>query len=176
MLLCKEYADLAKMQAGTWGGVTRDPGPKHRPAVAVRKAGYCWHGLHDLREPGAVFVRRNGRKECMGCRADRAERHNERRRAERGEATTRVPVRPGAKPRKRAPRGPKWTPGARACTCGCGGTTRGGRYLPGHDSRHLAALRTDVRSRALTVEGALAEVAHSERLQAKLRAQLEARG
>lgn len=24
--------------------------------------------------------------------------------------------------------------GGRACTCGCGGHTRGGRYLPGHDS------------------------------------------
>lgn len=24
----------------------------------------------------------------------------------------------------------------RPCTCGCGGWTRGGRYIPGHDARH----------------------------------------
>ena len=24
----------------------------------------------------------------------------------------------------------------RVCTCGCGGMTRGGRYIPGHDARH----------------------------------------
>lgn len=58
------------------------------------------------------------------------------------------------------------------CTCGCGGTTKGGWYLSGHDSLHLAALIGRVRKRSLTVDGALAEVAHSERLTAKLAARL----
>lgn len=26
------------------------------------------------------------------------------------------------------------------CHCGCGGTTKGGRYLPGHDAKHKKAL------------------------------------
>ena len=26
------------------------------------------------------------------------------------------------------------------CHCGCGGFTKGGRYLPGHDAKHKAAL------------------------------------
>lgn len=26
------------------------------------------------------------------------------------------------------------------CACGCGGMTNGGRYLPGHDTRHLSSL------------------------------------
>lgn len=77
---------------------------------------------------------------------------------------------PGAKTARVAP--PVRTDSSLDCTCGCGGTTRGGYYLAGHDSRHLARLRADVRSRALTVEAALAEISHSERLRAKLRAQL----
>ncbi len=27
-----------------------------------------------------------------------------------------------------------------ACLCGCGGNTKGGRYLPGHDAKHKSAL------------------------------------
>lgn len=26
------------------------------------------------------------------------------------------------------------------CHCGCGGSTKGGRYLPGHDAKHKKAL------------------------------------
>lgn len=37
-----------------------------------------------------------------------------------------------AKSRKRQPGSP--------CECGCGGTTGGGRYLPGHDAKHKSAL------------------------------------
>lgn len=33
---------------------------------------------------------------------------------------------------------PKATP--RECTCGCGGTTKGGKFLPGHDARFKGAL------------------------------------
>lgn len=28
---------------------------------------------------------------------------------------------------------------ARECRCGCGGTTKGGIYRPGHDAKHLSA-------------------------------------
>lgn len=66
----------------------------------------------------------------------------------------------------------RWNPGARDCTCGCGGRTKGGFYLPGHDSTHLVALVTGVRAGALEPEEALAEVAHSEKLQAKLAARV----
>ncbi|UXW85098.1 WhiB family transcriptional regulator [Microbacterium azadirachtae] len=58
------------------------------------------------------------------------------------------------------------------CTCGCGGTTRGGWYLSGHDSLHLAGLITGVRAGQLSFDAAVAEVAHSDRLQAKLSARL----
>jgi hypothetical protein len=27
-----------------------------------------------------------------------------------------------------------------SCHCGCGGITKGGRYLPGHDAKHKKAL------------------------------------
>ena len=40
---------------------------------------------------------------------------------------------PKAKKAKKAKEG-------QACTCGCGGTTKGGRYLPGHDAKHHAQM------------------------------------
>lgn len=54
------------------------------------------------------------------------------------------------------------------CLCGCGGQPRRGRYLPGHDSTHLRALRGGVLSGHMLPDEALADLAHSERLQAKL--------
>jgi hypothetical protein len=54
------------------------------------------------------------------------------------------------------------------CLCGCGDQPKQARYLPGHDSAHLGALLDGVRSGRLSLDGALAELAHSERLQAKL--------
>lgn len=71
--------------------------------------------------------------------------------------------------RRAANAGRRWNPGQRDCTCGCGGVTKGGWYLSGHDSRHLASLRRSIRSGSITLDAALAEVGHSERLQAKLR-------
>lgn len=53
------------------------------------------------------------------------------------------------------------------CRCGCGGSPRTAAYLPGHDSRHLSALLGAVRGGSLSLNAALAELAHSERLQAK---------
>lgn len=56
----------------------------------------------------------------------------------------------------------------RPCTCGCGETTGGGLYRPGHDARHVSALTKQVRAGELTLDKARAEVAHSDKLVAKL--------
>jgi hypothetical protein len=46
---------------------------------------------------------------------------------------------PKAEPKAEKPKAePK--PKGQLCECGCGGMTKGGRYLPGHDSKHRAAL------------------------------------
>ena len=60
-----------------------------------------------------------------------------------------------------------------ACTCGCGGTTKGGRYLPGHDARHLS----DVFSRWLKSEFDLdgaRELLPTQALQDKLTKRVQA--
>lgn len=44
------------------------------------------------------------------------------------------------------------------CTCGCGGRTKGGRYLPGHDAKHVAWQAAMVQSAHITPEQALAEL------------------
>lgn len=46
--------------------------------------------------------------------------------------------------------------------------TRGGWYLSGHDSQHLSALLVAVRSGRMSLDAAVADLAHSERLQSKL--------
>lgn len=58
------------------------------------------------------------------------------------------------------------------CRCGCGSTPRTSVYLPGHDSRHLSVLLAAVRDGSLSTTSARGELAHSERLQAKLLAYL----
>lgn len=55
------------------------------------------------------------------------------------------------------------------CRCRCGGRTRGGRYLPGHDSQHLGRLLATVRAGEMTLEAALLELQESPRIQVKLR-------
>ncbi|MEW1991226.1 hypothetical protein [Microbacterium sp. NPDC078849] len=55
-----------------------------------------------------------------------------------------------------------------ACLCGCGEQPKKARYLPGHDSQHLSTLLDAVRSGRMSVDEALAELVHSERLGAKL--------
>lgn len=57
---------------------------------------------------------------------------------------------------------------SRNCTCACGGWTRGGRYLPGHDSLHLQRLSELVRNGAMTLDRAMGKLAESPALQAKL--------
>lgn len=153
--LCQRYADEAQPEAGTWAGVTRDPVKDQLGRLRQRKPGVCIRGLHDVTRPGAVYTSPRGRKECAECR--NARQHRDTRIAER----------------QRPPRtGRRWNPGARECRCGCAGATKGGNYLPGHDSQHLARLRSEVRG-GRSLDEALVEVAHSERLGTKLRAWLE---
>jgi len=42
-------------------------------------------------------------------------------------------------------RGRKGTP--KACACGCGGMTRGGCWMPGHDAKMLSRLLAEARAR-----------------------------
>lgn len=44
----------------------------------------------------------------------------------------------------------------RPCGCGCGGTTKGGNYLPGHDAKHMSRILAEERTRlsAAAVVGA----------------------
>lgn len=36
----------------------------------------------------------------------------------------------------------------RACECGCGENTKGGRYRPGHDAKHHARLKAEEKAKA----------------------------
>lgn len=54
-----------------------------------------------------------------------------------------------------------------ACKCGCGDKTAGGNYLPGHDSRHLAALVDQVRNGGLGDRAELRAQLPSDALRAK---------
>lgn len=65
--------------------------------------------------------------------------------APRGPRTT-APRAPAAARPTRDPRTPRKTSIARPCTCGCEGTTKGGLYLPGHDSKHLTRITADIRA------------------------------
>ena len=53
------------------------------------------------------------------------------------------------------------------CAHGCGMITRGGKYLPGHDSRHVANLRAGIRC-GDSIEDAFAELRNSPNLYNKL--------
>lgn len=75
---------------------------------------------------------------------------------------------PPARPKAPKPsRGP-----APACTCGCGDTTGGGMYKPGHDAKHLKRLFEDVRGGSETFEAALASLP-TDALRVKLKGRLE---
>lgn len=68
-------------------------------------------------------------------------------------AARKTPSRPGTKP---------------PCACLCGGITGGGRYLPGHDSRHLKNLTARINSGDITLSDALLVLEASPKLAAKL--------
>lgn len=55
------------------------------------------------------------------------------------------------------------------CKCGCGEKTGGGLYRPGHDARHVSQLVAKVKAGDLALHDAVEEVAHSQKLQDKLR-------
>jgi hypothetical protein len=54
------------------------------------------------------------------------------------------------------------------CACLCGGTTGGGRYLPGHDSRHLKNLTERINKGEMTLSDAMLVLEASPKLAAKL--------
>ncbi|WP_372494378.1 WhiB family transcriptional regulator [Microbacterium enclense] len=54
------------------------------------------------------------------------------------------------------------------CLCGCGGQTRGGWYLRGHDVRHVGNLVADVRAARVPLYKATRALAHSPSLRFKL--------
>lgn len=55
----------------------------------------------------------------------------------------------------------------RPCTCGCGETTGGGLYRPGHDARHVSQLTAKVRAGEIT-ETAASDQLPSQKLRDKL--------
>ncbi len=61
-----------------------------------------------------------------------------------------------------------------ACKCQCGGTTKGGSYLPGHDARHVSEVFARWIKSEFDVDGAKRELAHAPKLQAKLEARVTA--
>lgn len=66
---------------------------------------------------------------------------------------------------------PATTPGP-VCAHGCGETTKGGRYRPGHDAKHVANLWADIQAKLKTPAEALAELDGQPNLHNKLVARL----
>lgn len=67
-----------------------------------------------------------------------------------------------------APRTPREPRTGRACTCGCGGTTGGGFFLPGHDARMVSQLFAQIKEKSLSVPDAFAKLREFPKLHAKL--------
>lgn len=63
---------------------------------------------------------------------------------------------------------------ALVCHCGCNGTTKGGKYLPGHDARHVSEVFAAWIANRYDVEGAKHVLRHAPKLQAKLEARIAA--
>ena len=55
-----------------------------------------------------------------------------------------------------------------SCHCGCGGTTKGGRYLPGHDAKHKKALVEAALGGGKRAANKLEKLGWSKFLEAKL--------
>ena len=55
-----------------------------------------------------------------------------------------------------------------SCHCGCGGTTKGGRYLPGHDAKHKKELVEAALGGSKRAANKLAKLGWSKFLEAKL--------
>lgn len=61
-----------------------------------------------------------------------------------------------------------------ACRCQCGGFTKGGKYLPGHDARHVSQVFDEWLKSRIDIDGAKAIFAHSPALQAKIEKRIAA--
>lgn len=75
----------------------------------------------------------------------------------------RTPASATPKPEK-APSKPKTF----ECRCSCGGMTKGGAYLPGHDARHISEVYKTAMATGQSIDDALAIFADKPALQAKL--------
>lgn len=81
-----------------------------------------------------------------------------------------------ASDKERAAKEPKAAKEPRKCADGCGGTTGGGTFLPGHDARFVKALKLSVKEGERTREQAIAHLSDmggSDTLKAKLIKQLD---
>lgn len=56
---------------------------------------------------------------------------------------------------------------APGCDCGCGSTTRGGRYLPGHDAKHKKQLIDDALAGSKRAEAKLEKLGWTKFLEAR---------
>lgn len=63
-------------------------------------------------------------------------------------------------------------PAANDCHDGCGGKTKGGKYLPGHDAKHVSHLVSAVKNGEITHQEAHDSLSHSPKLQDKLSSKL----
>lgn len=61
-----------------------------------------------------------------------------------------------------------------ACKCQCGGRTKGGDYLPGHDARHVSEVFAGWLANRHDLDGAKHLLRHAPKLQAKLEARVAA--
>lgn len=91
-----------------------------------------------------------------------------------GDRVTTDPDKPAQTPKQaKAAKAAAAKPKSRPCTCGCGGTTKGGAFLPGHDARFVSDLvkdvvdTTDPAIMGKRIESAQAELAEFPALLAK---------
>jgi len=66
--------------------------------------------------------------------------------------------------------------GKRACACGCGETTGGGLFRPGHDARHVSNLVAETVAGRLTVADGVNRLKFSDKLVAKYKTSCERKG
>lgn len=116
----------------------------------------------DLLAEGAGGAECIDRADCAKAMLDRAPAAPTRSSSKRATSTAPHPSRATSAPKQ-----------GRPCADGCGETTAGGMYRPGHDSKHVKTLAAAVRAKGITLEAAVGQLP-SEALQAKLRKQLEA--
>lgn len=102
------------------------------------------------------------------CQARRDSRRAEFAKALYGASETGEPLRavPTKEKARKTPPKPEKTP--TECRCACGGLTKGGSYLPGHDARHISEVYKRAMATGQSIEDALSIFADKPALQAKL--------